>query len=353
MKAWQIMPLVVTSLLLAVWSGWIRIGWNFPVAQSVGQHGALMVGSFLTTVILLERAVTFKNKLVLLLPFINGCSGVLFVAGYPVLAQYFLLAGSIGFCAMVLYFIYHYKELYYYLFFAGAFSLTMGNWLLIKTGFYPVAVPWWMGYLLFTIVAERLELSRFLRVTTFQQNLLNGSLLIAFIGLLLPFHLYGNIVFAAGLTLAAVWLFKFDMAIQSIKRAGQHRYSGIVLLAGYVWLLVTAFFLMAGNVNAFYYDATLHSFFIGFVISMIFSHAPIILPAVLKLPVKPYRPVLYVWFLLMQLSLITRMIADVKAMPLVRKYAGMINGLTLLLFFITIAVVVNGELKKRKRLVKA
>ena len=213
MKAWQVMPLVIISLLLAVWSGWIRIGWNFRVTPSVGQHGALMVGSFLTTVILLERAVTFKNKLVLLLPFINGFSGVLLVLNYPLAAQYFLLAGSIGFCILVLNFIYRCREFYYYLLFAGAFCLTMGNWLLIRNGFYPQAVPWWMGYLLFTIVAERLELSRFLQVTTFQQNLLNSSLLIAFAGLLLPFQLNGNLLFAAGLGFTALWLFRFDMPL--------------------------------------------------------------------------------------------------------------------------------------------
>ena len=224
----------------------------------------------------------------------------------------------------------------------------MGNWLLIKTAFYPVAVPWWMGYLLLTIVAERLELSRFLMITKFQQNLLIGSLLIAFAGLLIPFHLYGYLIFAAGLFFTALWLFRFDMAIKSVKLPGQHRYSGIILLAGYAWLLITAFFLSAGNVNAFYYDATLHSFFIGFVISMIFSHAPIILPAVLKLPVKPYRPVLYIWFVLIQLSLITRIIADVLIMPVVRKWSGMVNGITLLIFFLSIAILVKIELSKRR-----
>jgi hypothetical protein len=352
-KAWQIMPLVIISLLLAVWTGWIRIGWNFPVTKSVGQHGELMIGSFLTTVILLERAVTFKNKLVLLLPFINGLSGVLFAIGYPVIAQYFLLTASIGFCIMVLHFMNRYKEFYYYLFFAGAFCLAMGNWLLIKNEFYPQAVPWWMGYLLLTIVAERLELSKFLKVTAFQQNLLNAALVVAFAGLLIPFHLYGNLVFAAGLIFTALWLFKFDMAIKSVRRAGQHRYSGVVLLAGYAWLIVTAFFLYAGNANAFYYDATLHAFFIGFVISMIFSHAPIILPAVLKLPVKPYRPVLYVWFVLMQASLIVRIISDVAMAPVVRKWSGMVNGITILAFFITIAFIVNYEVNSRKQLVKA
>jgi hypothetical protein len=353
LKAWHVLPLVVLSLLLGVWIGWIRIGWNFPVSASVAQHGALMVGSFLSTVIFLERAVTFKNKLVLLLPIMNGVSGVFFAANYPVIAQCCLLAGGIGFCIMCLHFIYRYQELYYYLFFAAAFCLSIGNWLLLKTAFYPQSVPWWMGFFLFTIVAERLELSRFLQLTKRQTYLLLFSLFIAFAGLVIPFHFNGNNVLATGLIFTALWLFKYDMAIKSIKRAGQHRYSAVLLLTGYVWLIVTGIFLYAGNVNAFWYDATLHSFFLGFVISMIFSHAPIILPAVLKLPVKPYRPGLYVLFIVMQLSLIIRVVADSLLMVVTRKWAGMINGITLLLFFITIALLVKVELQKRKRPLKA
>jgi hypothetical protein len=63
----------------------------------------------------------------------------------------------------------------------------MGNWLLIKSQFYPVAVSWWMGFLLLTIVAERLELSRFLKITTLQNNLLLAALSVAFAGLLFHF----------------------------------------------------------------------------------------------------------------------------------------------------------------------
>jgi hypothetical protein len=97
----------------------------------------------------------------------------------------------------------------------------------------------------------------------------------------------------------------------------------------------------------------LHSFFIGFVISMIFSHAPIILHAVSKLPAKPYRPGLYGLFIAMQTSLIARVAADVLVLPALRKWSGMINGITLLLFFITIATLVKTELNKRMQLTKA
>jgi hypothetical protein len=67
MKPLFVLPLVVLSLLLAVWSGWIRIGWNFPVTQSVARHGGLMIGSFLSTVILLEK----------------GLGRVFFATGHP------------------------------------------------------------------------------------------------------------------------------------------------------------------------------------------------------------------------------------------------------------------------------
>jgi hypothetical protein len=352
-RTWYVLPLVVLSLLLAIWSGWIRIGWSLPGNAGTAHHGALMIGSFLSTVIFLERAVTFKSKLVLLLPFVNGLSAVFFIAGLPLVAQSLLLAGSLGFCIMCLYFIYRYHELYYYLFFAAAFCLAIANWLLIRTQFFPQAVPWFMGFFLFTIVAERLELSRFLVLTKKQNYLLLFCLAVTFIGLLIPFHYNGNVVFATGLILTACWLFRYDMAMKSIRKAGQHRYSAILLITGYVWLIITAAFLYAGNVNAFWYDATLHSFFIGFVISMIFSHAPIILPAVLKLPVKPYRPGLYVLFAIMQLSLIARVIADGFLLVAVRKWSGMLNGITLLLFFILIALLVKVELHKRRRVAKA
>lgn len=62
--------------------------------------------------------------------------------------------------------------------------------------------------------------------------------------------------------------------------------------------------------------------FTGFIFSMIFSHAVIILPAITKLTVKLYRPFLYVWFGLLQLSLIIRIVADLFEDVLCRKIGG-------------------------------
>lgn len=344
-----LLPFILLSLLLAIWTGWIRMGWAFPVSNAAGHHGALMVGSFLATLIFLERAVTFKQKSILLLPLINGLSGLLFLIDRPSEAQLFLVIGSAGFLLMCGYFIYRYKELYYYVFFAGSFCLLVGNTILYCSHIYSSAVPWWMAFLLFTIVAERLELSRFLGLTQLKRNLLLASLSLVIVSLAIPYQSWSQTLFSTGLTTTALWLLTFDMAWHSVKIKGQHRYSALLLITGYIWLLITSFFLFFGKSLSFGYDAALHSFFIGFVFSMIFSHAPIILPAVLKLPVKVFRPVLYGWFLLLQLSLLLRIYAAITESATTRKTAGMLNGVSILLFFISVIVIVNLELGKRRK----
>jgi hypothetical protein len=346
-KAILIFPFIIFSFLTAIWSGWIRIGWNFPITNVAAQHGALMVNSFLASLIFLERTVTFRNKWILLLPFVNALSVVAFAFNLPVLAQLVFIACSCGFVVMCAYFIYRYKETYYFIFLVGAFCLLVGNVILYKTNFYPSAVTWWIGFLLFTIVAERLELSRFLNLSNFKRNLLWGSLGLVLIALILPFHLQGNIVLAVSIATTALWLLKYDMARHSIKVKGQHRYSGLLLIVGYVWLLITPVLLIVQDRFVFGYDAVLHSFFIGFIFSMIFSHAVIILSAVTKLTVKLYHPFLYVWFGLLQVSLIIRIVADLFEDVLCRKIGGMVNGLSILLFFVSIVLIMANELKKR------
>ena len=76
------------------------------------------------------------------------------------------------------------------------------------------------------------------------------------------------------------------------------------LLAGYGWLAVAgAIWLLGGPaLTARGYDAVVHAVFLGFVMSMIMAHAPVILPAVLRRPL-PYHPVMYVPAALLHASL--------------------------------------------------
>ena len=58
------------------------------------------------------------------------------------------------------------------------------------------------------------------------------------------------------------------------------------------------------------YDAALHAVFVGFVFSMVFGHAPVILPAVLRVRF-PYHPVLYVPLVVLHASLAVRVLVSV------------------------------------------
>ena len=348
-KAVLIFPLIIFSLLAAIWTGWARIGWSLPITSAAAHHGAIMVNSFLASLIFLERAVTFKNKWVLLLPLTNVLSVVALLFEAPHVARILFITGSSGFVAMCIFFIFRYKESYYFIFLTGAFCLLAGNIIVYRSNFYPNAVNWWMGFLLFTIVAERLELSRFLALSNFKRNLLWVCVAMVMLALVWPFHLSGHYVLAIAVAITAAWLLKYDMARHSVKVKGQHRYSALLLITGYVWLLIMALLLVFQSKLSFGYDAVLHSFFIGFIFSMIFSHAVIILPAIARLPVKIYRPVLYVWFVLLQLSLDVRIMADIMENILIRKIAGFANGVAILLFFVSIAIIVIQELVKRKQ----
>ena len=93
------------------------------------------------------------------------------------------------------------------------------------------------------------------------------------------------------------------------------------------------------------YDAALHTVFVGFVIAMIFGHAPIIFPAILGVPIS-FSPLFYGHLILLHLSLIVRVTGDLTLNILVRKWGGLLNEVALLLFLgMTIFSIVR-EVKK-------
>lgn len=333
-----LLPLIALSLLIGIWTGWIRIGWNFPFTQNSGDHGALMVGGFIGTLICLERTSNFKNKIALLIPFVNALSIVFFLVKLPHVAFWFLLAGSIGLTLIYLKLYFEFSEIYILPMTAGAFCYLIGNTLLIKTNFYPQAAMWWIAFLYFTILGERLELSRYLQIKTIHRTILIILLAVYIAGILIPFHGSGGYVTAVSLIGSALWLFKYDMAKKSLQREGQHFYSGVVLLTGYFWLIITGLFMAYGSYSSLVYDAVIHSFFLGFVFSMIFAHAPIILPGVLKLQISIFNRSLYFWFALIQVSLIIRILGSVLPSTDLKIIGGFTNGIAILGFLINIAI---------------
>lgn len=79
------------------------------------------------------------------------------------------------------------------------------------------------------------------------------------------------------------------------------------------------------------YDAVLHIVFVGFVISMIFGHAPIIFPAILGVPIN-FQPAFYIHLILLHTSLALRVVADYANLHTLRMWSGLLNEAAILLF---------------------
>ncbi len=341
--------LAFANLLIGMMSGLARMGWQMSLPETYAHHGALMVGGFLGSLIALEKVIPLKKPWLYIGPLLSATSMVVFVAGYVQAAFIMLVLASVIFVVVLGRYLYRHQNLYHLLACAGALCRLVGNVALLYKRFYPIAFPWWMGFLLFTIVSERLELSQFLPVTHSQRYQLMLFMGIFLISLVIPFHTYGTYAAGISVILVSAWLLQHDVLKITLRKEGLVRFTAVALMCGYLWLMAGGFFLMIARDLPMGYDVVVHVFFIGFVFSMIFAHGPIILPGVLGLTIKPYHPFLYLPLFALLVSLLIRVSADFSFLPFfVRKLSGWISAGSILLYFITMAVVSLGQLRYAK-----
>lgn len=88
-------------------------------------------------------------------------------------------------------------------------------------------------------------------------------------------------------------------------------------------------------------DAALHALGLGFVFSMIFAHAPLIVPVVLKRKLA-YVPFFYVPLALLHLSLVLRLWVGAGDAAL-RAAGGILNAAAIALFVAIVIVSVAGR----------
>jgi len=286
----------------------------------------------------MERAVVMKNKAWFLIPILAILALPLNLLGFTQIAIVSIVLSSTGLTFLMYIQSTRVKEASHYVITLGAFCWAVGNALLLKSDFIPMVVPWWIAFLLFTIVGERLELSRFLPVKKIFIVLLYVLIAGVFASFFIPFHFGGSRITGILIVLIALWLLRFDMARKSIKKKGEYRYIGLGLIVGFVWLLVHALIMIFLENHALYYDLWVHSFFLGFAFSMIWAHAPIIFPAIVKVNRLIYHPVLYIPWLLFQLSLIGRVWASFAGNIELRQFFGVANGWIILLMFLSMAM---------------
>lgn len=90
------------------------------------------------------------------------------------------------------------------------------------------------------------------------------------------------------------WLASHDVARRTVRSSGLTRYLAVSMLAGYAWAgIAAAVWLTSGSVgDGARYDAVVHAVFLGFTISMVMAHAPVVFPVVTGRRIA-YHPVLY------------------------------------------------------------
>ncbi|MBI1177278.1 hypothetical protein GC207_07550 [bacterium] len=354
------LPFLLPAILAVVtgmWGGLIRVSFNLPLpvshAQWITHHGALMVCGFLGTVIAIERAVGRTAWWAWLAPLFTGFGAISCIVGLGSNVVLLLfLTGSVWFAIVTIDTSCRHHEFFTCLMAIAALAWVTGNALLFFGKAVSGVIWWWATFLGWTILAERLELSRLIRLPSYARPLLVATLVLQLAGLLMLFDniVVGERLIAAAFVLQAVWLIRFDLARKNILLTGLPRFSAACLLIGYGWLALTGCLLAWSTPLQFgvSYDAVLHAYFLGFVFAMIFGHAPIIFPAVLNIPIT-FKPRFYLHLVLLTVSLAARVLADFLGWPEVRAWSAAGNAAAILTFAIsTSAAVIVSRMSARQ-----
>ncbi len=338
-------PSALLALLLALWAGLLRMGWVLPTLPggSLAQtHGPLMISGFLGTLISLERAVAIRAPWMLLAP---ACTAVGWVAllvapgSYPA-ALLFTLGSGLG-VLILAHMIRREPGVHTWVMGVGALCWLVGNTFWLAGRSIPAVVPFWQAWLVLTIAGERLELNRVLRpsrraIEVFA--IMCGLLLLGVAGSLALPDIGARLTGLAMIALF-VWFGRYDVALHNLRHPlPLTRYIAWCLMLGFIWLGIGGALHIAYGAQfaGLVYDALVHAVLVGFVISMIFGHAPIIFPAILGRPFAFGRH-FYGPLIALQITLALRVVGDLIAdMPL-RQWGGMLNTAAILLFLAAVA----------------
>lgn len=344
MKVVYRVPLLVAGFLslgFGIAAGLARLGFGIelPSPGLAALHGPLMGGAFLGTVISLERAVALGSAWAYAAPLAAGVAGLGWILGAPadvgafvlVLAGLILLAASIVIWRRQ-------PELHNACLAFGASCLPIGA-AAVASGAISSATPAWLGFLVLTIAGERLELSRFMPPSPRARVLFTGicGVLLAAILLAIFFPQPGWKTVAAALLALSIWLAAKDIARRTIREKGLTRYIAAALLSGYAWLGAGALITLGApdfSPGRPAWDAALHAWFLGFVFSMIFGHAPIIAPALLKVSLR-YSAWFYLPLVALHCTLAERIAGDLIFGHATRVRGAAGNAAAIALFLVT------------------
>ncbi len=344
-------PIAVRMLLLAgggfaliagLDAALLLLGVGAPVrAERVAAvHGMLMVLGFVGTLIALERAVALGRRWGFAAPALTGLGGIALVSPLPLPAAGALMIAGTAVQAAIFVPLWRRRRDAAVLVQALGAAGALGAAVLFTGGTAATAyLPWLIGFVVLLIAGERMELARLGRGDASAENaaLACGVALLTAIVLAMLFPGWGPPVLGAALLATVAALLRVDVARKLLASRGLPRFSAACLLAGYAWLVVAGgiLLLVPDPLSGGAYDATVHAVFLGFTMSMIFAHAPVILPAVLRRPL-PYHPAMYAPAVLLHLALAVRVVGgDLRGARLVWQVGGVGNVVAVLAFVAT------------------
>ncbi len=288
----------------------LLLGVDAPVAgqQLPMLHGMLMMLGFLGTLISLERAVALRQVWGYLAPGLLGAGAILLLTPAPVIVgQLLLVNGAAVLCLVYTRLWRRSRDHTVLVQLLGAVLALLAAALWVQVEMVNL-VALLAGFIVLTIVAERVELAR-ISLPRHAEALvlaLAAALMACAVGTLL-WPRAAAVAFGLALVGLAAYLGWHDVARRTIRATGLPRFAAVAMLAGYVWLALGGLVWIMGGPVAVpgWYDTAVHTIFLGFAMSMVMAHAPVILPAVLRLRL-PYHPVLWVPLGLLHLGLAVR-----------------------------------------------
>lgn len=345
------------ALLAGLDAALLQLGVAAPVTSEriSSAHGALMVLGFIGTVIALERAVALGKRWGFISPAAMGLGGIALISPLPLAAAGALFLVGTGVQAAIFIPLWRRRRDAAVLVQALGAASAVGAAMLFTGGAASTSyLAWFIGYVVLLIAGERMELARLGRSNhrAEQTALAVAAALLAAIMLQLLFPAWATPLLGVVLLAVVVALLRVDVASKMLRSTGLPRFSAACLMAGYVWLAVAGGILVLAvdPLTGGAYDAVVHAVMLGFTMSMIFAHAAVILPAVLRRPL-PYHPVMYVPAVLLHVALAVRVIGgDLRDLRIVWQIGGVGNVVAVLAFALTAVVTgIVASVRARRR----
>lgn len=337
----QLLPRALVSAIAPVaivglYGGLSRMTTDLPAAAAASFfHGALVLHGVFGALIPLERAVALREPWAFGAPVTCLLGSLLLVLGFPDQGWAFYALSALWFTAVSIRIVILQPAPFTVALLLGSLALVSADGLLLAGREISEIVALWLAFLVITVAAERLELSRLLRHHPATVALFLLSALCTLAGAATGG--IDGVLFGVGLVAMALWMIRYDIALQTIRLPGQVRYFAVAMLCGHGWLLVAGLAVLGGTWLDNPYDLTIHAICLGFALSMVFGHVLIILPAITGVRLS-YSRWLYFPLAMLQLAVLLRATADSFGFTPGRMESGYLTLAALLTFAVVLAL---------------